>query len=246
MDLKRTGRGDSLKSIAEKRKYIMKEICKMYDGLDPSGTNSKLFKDKYGKLSDKEFEKQMNEFFNDPERKGFYLEIEEFERDLNIQNVFKTAEELEIPLFEYVALPHINGSAEEDVVVTPEKVPVGFIHGKRLQQTALKKNTGSIHTDSRSAISGLVTGDDKNAVNSNVETYALTATNSRYAIKELLGPRADSMTAKNEMYANIQRDGYCSLEDLTQTQDKPTLNSIEAYFELMMLQTNLVNPDGVL
>lgn len=235
-----------MKSIQEKRKYVTKEICKMYDLLDPSGTNSKLFKDKTGKMSDKEFDKYMTEFFNDPTRKGFYLEIEEFERDLNIQDVFKASEELNIPLFEYVALPHINGSAEEDVVVTPEKVPVGFIHAKRLQQTALKKNTGSIHTDTRSAISGLVTGDDKNAINSNVETYALTATNSKYALKELLGPRADSMTAKNEMYSNIQRDGYCSLDDLTQTQDKPTLNAIEAYFELMMLQTNLINPDGVL
>ena len=160
--------------------------------------------------------------------------------------MFKASEELNIPLFEYVALPHINGSKTEDVVVTPERVPVGFIHAKRLQQTALKKNTGSIHTDTRSAISGLVTGDDKNAVNSNVETYALTATNSKYALKELLGPRADAMTAKNELYANIQRDGYCSLEDLTKSQDKPTLNAIEAYFELMMLQTNLINPEGVL
>ena len=235
-----------MKSIVEKRKYVTKEICKMYDLLDPSGTNSELFKDKYGKLSDKEFDKQMTAFFNDPDRKGFYLEIEEFERDLKIQDVFRASDELNIPLFEYVALPHINGSAEEDVVVTPEPVPVGFIHAKRLQQTALKKNTGSIHTDSRSAISGLVTGDDKNAINSNVETYALTATNSKMAIKELLGPRADAMIAKNEMYSNIQRDGYCSLEDLTKTQDKPTLNSIEAYFELMMLQTNLVNPDGEL
>lgn len=232
--------------IKTKRRYVMQQVTHMYDLLDPSGTNSKLFKDKWGKLSDKEFEKQMTEFFNNPDRKGFYLEIEEFERDLNLQNVFKAGEELNIPLFEHVALPHINGSTEEDVVVTPEPVPVGYIHAKRLQQTALKKNTGSIHTDSRSAISGLVTGDDKNAINSNVETYALTATNSKYALKELLGPRADSMIAKNEMYANIQRDGYCSLDDLTQTQDKPTLNSIEAYFELMMLQTNLVNPDGVL
>lgn len=224
----------------------MKQVTDMYNLLDPSGTNAKRFKDKWGKLSDKEFEKQMTAFFNDPTRKGFYLEIEEFERDLKMEDVLKASKELNIPLFEYVALPHINGSVTEDVVVTPEPVPVGFIHGKRLQQTALKKNTGSIHTDSRSAISGLVTGDDKNAVNSNVETYALTATNSKMAIRELLGPRADAMTAKNEMYANIQRDGYCSLDDLTRTQDKPTLNAIEAYFELMMLQTNLVNPDGVL
>ena len=235
-----------MKSIKEKRKYITKEICRLYDLLDPSGTNTKLFKDKWNKLSDEEFDKQMTAFFDDPTRKGFYLEIEEFERDLNMQDLFKASEELNIPLFEYVALPHINGSKTEDVVVTPEHVPVGFIHAKRLQQTALKKNTGSIHTDTRSAISGLVTGDDKNAVNSNVETYALTATNSKYALKELLGPRADAMTAKNELYANIQRDGYCSLEDLTKSQDKPTLNAIEAYFELMMLQTNLINPEGVL
>lgn len=235
-----------MKSIKEKRKYIMDQVTRMYNILDPSGTNSKIFKDKVGGMSDKEFDKYMTDFFNDPDTKGFYLEIEEFERDLNLQNVMKAGEELNIPLFEHVALPHLNGSKTDNVVVTPERVCCGFIHSKRLQQTALKKNTGSIHTDTRNAISGLVTSDDKNAINSNVETYALTATNSKQALRELLGPRADSLTAKNEMYANIQKDGYCSLDDLTQTQDKPTLNAIEAYFELMMLQTNLVNPEGVL
>ena len=67
-----------MKSIKEKRKYITKEICRLYDLLDPSGTNTKLFKDKWNKLSDEEFDKQMTAFFDDPTRKGFYLEIEEF------------------------------------------------------------------------------------------------------------------------------------------------------------------------
>lgn len=235
-----------MKSIKEKRKYVMNYLTTMYDSLDPSGVNTKKFRDQWDKLSDDEFAKKMEQFLNDDSQKGFYLEIEEFERDLSLENVFKCAEKLNIPLFEYVALPHINGSAEEDVVVTPEPVPVGWIHAKRMQQTALKKNTGSIHIDSRSAITGQVTGDDKNAVNSNVETYALTATNSKYSLKELLGPRADAMEAKNEMYANIQRDGYCSLADLTQTQDKPALNAVNFYFNLMGLDTNLITPKDVL
>lgn len=228
-----------MKSIKQKRKYCMDYLTTMYDSLDPSGYNTKLMKEKWGKLSDDEFAKQFEAFLNDPSIKGFYLEIEEFERDLVLEDVFKCADKLHIPLFEYVAFPHINGSETEDVVVSPEPVPVGWIHAKRLQQTALKKNTGSIHIDSRSGITGQVTGDDKNAVNSNVETYALTATNSKYSIKELLGPRADAMEAKNEMYANIQRDGYCSLNDLTQTQDKPSLNAVDCYFEYMGLTSNL-------
>lgn len=233
-------------SIKQKRKYVMDYVCQMYDTLDPSGTNTKRFRDKWDKMSDDEFSKEMEKFLNDDSIKGFYLEIVEFERDLSLENVFKCAEQMNVPLFENVATPHINGDPN-NAIVTPEPVPVGYIHAKRMQQTLLKKNSGSFKITDRNPKTGQVTGDDKNAVTSNVETYSMVATGSTEALKELLGPRADNQQAKQEMLAAINRDGFVSLNELSNKQeDKIALNSLDVYFTMQGLRTNLVYPPEVI
>lgn len=235
-----------MKSIKEKRKYFMDYMTNVYDILDPSGTNTKMFHEKYDKLSDEEFAKEIEDFLSDDSQKGFYLEIVEFERDLTLENIFKCAEYQKVPLFEHVALPHINGDTD-NAVVTPEPVPVGYIHAKRMQQTLLKKNSGSIHNDKRDSKTGQVVREDKNARTSNVETYSMIASGAINGLRELLGPRADNMVAKNEMYKMIQQDGYVSLEELSNRQtDKVAINSLDVYFTMQGLRTNLVYPMKVI
>lgn len=235
-----------MKSIKEKRKYVMNYMTSIYDILDPSGTNTKMFKDKYKNMSDEEFSKAMESFLFNDKIKGFYLEIVEFERDLSLENIMKCAEMMHVPLFEYVATPHINGSTE-NAIVTPEPVPVGYIHGKRTQQTLLKKNSGSIHNTKRNAKTGQVIGDDKNATNSNVETYSMIASGARNALRELMGPRADNPVARNEMLNAINKDGYVSLEELSNNQeDKVAINSLDVYFTMQGFRTNLVFPNEVI
>jgi hypothetical protein len=233
-------------SLKEKRKYVMDYVCQMYDTLDPSGTNTQRFREQYEGLSDDEFSKQIEKFLNDDSEKGFYLEIVEFERDLSLENVFECAKQMNIPLFENVALPHINGDPD-NAIVTPEPVPVGYIHAKRMQQTLLKKNSGSIHIDDRNPKTGQVKGDDKNAVTSNVETYSMVATDSNEALRELLGPRADNKPAKDAMYAAINRDGFVSLNELPNRQeDKVAINTLDVYFAIQGFRTNLVYPPEVI
>ena len=235
-----------MKSIKEKRKYFMDYVSEMYDILDPSGTNTKMFKEKYEKMSDEEFSKAVESFLNDDKQKGFYLEVVEFERDLTLENVFKCADALHIPLFEHVATPHINGDPD-NAIVTPEPVPTGYIHAKRMQQTLLKKNSGSIKIDQRSAKTGQVIGKDKNARNSNVETYSMVATDSINALRELMGPRSDNEIAKQEMYSAINRNGFVSLDELSNNQeDKIALNSLDVYFTMQGFRTNLVFPNDVI
>ena len=235
-----------MKSIKEKRKYFMEYMTNIYDILDPSGTNTKLFREKYDKLSDDEFSKSVEAFLSNDKIKGFYLEVVEFERDLSLENIFKCAEYMNIPLFEHVAVPHINGSVD-DAIVTPEPVPVGYIHAKRMQQTLLKKNTGSISNDKRNPKTGLVYGEDRNAMTSNVETYSMVASGATNALRELMGPRADNMRAKTEMYRRINQDGYVSLDDLPNDQrDKVAINSLDTYFTIQGFGTNLVYPVGVI
>jgi len=215
------------------------------DILDPTGDNSKMYEEKFNKMNDKEFDSWANNFFNNP-KANLYFEIVEFERELSLENEEKCAEYMKVPLFERVAIPHLTGDPN-NVIVTPEPVPVGYIHEKRMQQTLLKKNSGSIDIHKRNPKTGQVINEDKNARNSDVETYSLIALGANQALREFMGPRADDMKAKNQMYNNISRDGYVELDDLENNpENKVALNTLDVYFLMQGISTNLVYPLDVL
>ena len=228
-----------MKSIPEKRKAFMDYITKVFDILDPSGENSKIYHNRLDKLSDREFDRWVRDFFDD-EKDQFYLEIIEFERMVDMDKLEKCAEFMKVPLFERVALPYI-ADREGVTVVTPEPVPVGYIHEKRMPQTLLKKSAGSLDIEKRSATTGQVTGKDKNARNSDTETYSLVAVGANNALKELMGPRADDTRAKTQMYNEISKNGYVSLKDLDDDPyNKVSLNTLDVYFALQGIRTNLI------
>lgn len=228
-------------TISEKRKELMDYLCKVMDLLDPSGENSKLYHLRLDHMSDKEFDKFIRNFFED-EKANFYLEIVEFERDLTLDNIIKCSEFMKVPLFEKVAIPYLTYDYN-NVVVTPQEVPVGWIHEKRMEQTLLKKNAGSLDITKRNPKTGQVVGDDKNARNSDVETFSMVAIDANEALKEFMGPRADNMKSKNEMYNLISKNGFVSLEDLSnEPEDKVAVNTLDVYFTMQGLRTNLVSP----
>jgi len=230
-----------MRTITEKRKVFMKKLTSVIDILDPSGDNSKLYHNLFDKMSDKEFDKYIKEFFED-EDQNLYLEIVEFERDLTLDNIFKCSEFMKVPLFENVCVPYLTYDMN-NIPVTPEPVPVGYIHIKRMQQTILKKNSGSIEIKKRNPKTGQVTNEDKNARNTDVETFSMIALGAEKALSEFMGPKADNMKAKNEMNNQISKNGYTSLEELSnEPEDKVALNTLDVYFAMQGLRTNLVSP----
>jgi len=89
----------------------------------------------------------------------------------------------------------------------------------------------------------LITGDDKNARISDVETFSLVATNSDNILKEFLGPRADDSVAKQEMAKKIYRDGYVALQDLSSDlENKQSINYLDVLFTGAGIKTDLVTP----
>ena len=209
-------------SIAERRKKFMDHLCKIMDLLDPTGDNSKLYHQKLDPMSDKEFDRWVQRFLADP----------------------KCAEFMGVPLFERVAMPYLTGDPD-NVIVTPEPVPVGWIHEKRMPQTLMKKSHGSISIDKRDPRTGQVTGDDKSSRNSDQESVGMVAVGAMYGLRELMGPRADDMVAKNQMYNAIAKNGYVSLEELEDDPyNKVSLNSFNAYFLMQGVCTNLVSELG--
>lgn len=232
-------------TIAEKRKKFMEILSGTFNRLDPSGENTKRYEAMFSKMTDDQFDKYIRNFFADDSQQ-FYLEIIEYQRDIKYQYIENAAKYLGVPLYETVFLPHINHDLD-NVVVTPEKVPVGYIHEKRMMQTLEKKNSGSTSNAQRNPLTGQVTGDDKNGRNSDVETYSLLATGAEHALKEFLGPRADDEVARTEMAAAIAKNGYVSERDLTNDKkNKTSLNTLNVYFLMQGFKTNLIGSGNLL
>ncbi len=226
--------------IKDRRKKLMDHLITVMNMLDPTGQNAKNYEEKFEKMNDQQFDKYIRQFFKDP-KQNFYLEIVEYERDLTIENIEKCAKYMKVPLLERVALPYLTNDPK-NVIVTPYPVPVGYIHEKRMQQTLMKKSAGSTNIEKRSSLTGQVTGEDKNARNSDLETYSLVAMKAMNALQEFMGPRADNKKAKLEMYNDISKNGYVSLGDLDlkDPYNKVALNTFNTYYILQGIQTNLI------
>jgi hypothetical protein len=89
-----------------------------------------------------------------------------------------------------------------------------------------------------------VVGIDKNARETDGENFALISLGVEDGMKEFLGPRADDVVAKNELYSAIARKGYASFKDLTNNVDnKTTLNTLDVYLIGCGIKSDLITKD---
>ncbi len=229
------------------RKKAEDLVYKVMDKLDPSGTNTNRYKKLFSTMSDTKFENFMRCMFDD-DNIDFTLEIKEFERELTIEQIEDAAKVLNIPLEEYVILPHVTKSQEEPMV-TKEKCIVGYHIEKRMEQTNSKKNTTSTHISERSATTGQVVGHDKNGRSSDQENIALRVIGATNTLREMNGFRADGLQRKNFAYAQIARTGSCSLEEIEEQagiEDRLALETVDTYYMTAGLSTDLITPNDLL
>lgn len=230
-----TGAGE----YSVKRKKMTKLVYDVFNALDPTKSNTNKYKALFDPMTEVQWKKFFKEFFED-EYHYLILEMVDYEREVTIEQVEAAAKVLDVPLFEYVTIPHLTMDHDNEIV-TPHPVPVGYIHIKRPQQTVMKKNGMSTGTTRRAGITNQVTGKDKNGRESDLENcmirgYGLTTT-----LKELNGARADDSVAEKEMLQAIAEKGYFNVSELTDdVVNKTTLNTVDTYFLGMGLKTDLV------
>lgn len=224
---------------AAKRKKMLKLIYGVFDVLDPTGSNTKKYKDLFEPMSETAWNKFFKEFFEN-EYHYLILEMVDYEVNVTVEQIEKAADVLGIPLYEYVTFPHVNMD-KDNPIVTPHPVPVGYLHIKRPQQTVMKKNGMSTGTARRAGITNQVTGEDKNGRESDLENCMLVSLGMKATLKELNGPRADDSIAEKEMLQKISTKGYFQLDELTDdVANKATLNAVDTYFLGMGLKTDLI------
>jgi hypothetical protein len=152
----------------------------------------------------------------------FQLPFEE----MSMTQIKAASEFLKMPLEEYIWYRH----NDPEGIRTKMKVPVGYLHIKRVQQFLAKKNRYGLDIEHTELKTGQVKGESKIASISDVETFALSAINANKALEEFLGPRADNQLNKNEMYRQITKDGYATIQDLSRDiTQSTTLNTLNTY-----------------
>ena len=228
-----------------KRTSMENLIYSVFTALDPTKSNTDKYKALFSKMSDAQFDAYFKKLFAD-ENAYLLFDVVDFEHATSFENIQKAADILKIPLMEYVAMPHINMD-KDNPVITKHRVIVGYLHLKRMQQLLSKKNATSTDIGSRSALTGQVVNHDKNGRISDAETSSLSAIGADYALKELLGPRADDKVMKSQMYADISTKGYVSIEDLpNRVENKVSLNTTDTYLIGMGIKSDLITEGLVL
>lgn len=218
---------DNSTNKLSKRKQIENLIYKFMSIVDPTDANTKKYKDFFSKMSDTKFNNYMKDFLND-DSKNFYMEIVPNENEPSLELIKKGLDLLKVPAEEYVYFR--NENHEDNPIRSKNKVPVGWLTIKRLQQLLSKKNTYSLSVNQRNAKTGQATGDSKIARISDIESYSLVAQGADYALQEFLGPRADSQSKKLDLYKNINTYGYSYIKDLKpDIMENQTLNTIHTY-----------------
>ena len=224
---------------SNKRKKMEKLIYDFFDAFDKSGTNTKKYRDLFSPMSDTQFDNYFKALFAN-ENAYLILDIVDYEHSINMEDIERAAKVINVPLFEDVFMPHLTMDKSK-VIGTKEPVPVGYINIKRTQQTVSKKNGISTNIDQRSAITGQVTGGDKNGRESDLENIMLISLGLTNTLKELNGPRADDIFMKEQMLRDIALNGYTTMESLDDdVLNKTTLNTTSVYFLGMGLNTDLV------
>jgi hypothetical protein len=136
---------------------------------------------------------------------------------------------------------------KKNVVVSKEKCLVTYINVKRTQQLLHKKNGLSVSNERTSALTGQVTGDDKNARDSDIEAAMLVALGADKILQELHGPRADDIVMKRQLRQSIATKGYALLEELDNSPlNKTTLNTVNAFLLSMGLKSDIITDTYVL
>ena len=220
---------EQLKKI---RKKYEEQVFELFDDLDISGYNTQVYRDAFAKMNDKEFIDMCKNMMTKDDF-IFSLDTNQFENEkegrLSLDKIRSIAKKHLIDLVEYVFMPFRN--TKKEPMCTFTRVPIVYCQVRRFFQQMLQhKNSISNNNSKINPLTGQVINDDKTASTTNIQTYALTITNRKNALKEYLGPRADDNVAKQEMLQQIESTGNFRLEDTTMyTHNRQSVNTAEAF-----------------
>lgn len=210
-------------------------IYKLLDKVDPTHTNSDYYREIFSKMNN-------NQFYNFFTRRlplRFHFEV--FKVEPKMENIVEAFKIMNKPLMEKVNMPHVYKS-EDGIPIQSEECLVMYLHIKRMQQIVAKKSHVSLNTEKRDMKTGMLSGEDKSAKETDREFEALAAYGLDYTMDEFARVRADSMRAAAEMNSIILAKGTVSEKDFTVAKDDNIAkNTLNVYLLGSNIYSNLVD-----
>ena len=227
--------------MTEKRRKVQELIDGVMMRMDPSGTNAQKYRNMFQTMNDTQFEAWITRFLQD-EKANLRVDIEEFGKiQLKYENIEKAASFLNIPIYEYVYMPHISTDPNRPVR-TKQPVMVGYLNIKRPQQLVEKKTGVAIEDTDRDEITGAAKGDSKGGTTSGIEAELLCGVGADNIISEICGARGDNVVEYDAMINQISETGSVRLEDIkTNAYDKPTVLKADIFLCAMGFKTDMVS-----
>lgn len=225
--------------MANDRKAAEKEILYFIELLLPGGENKKIYQEMFDRMSDKEFDELMTQL----EDGSYILPLYApnlVGPQLVMENIFKTADELEYELFQHLIL---TDPQTGQVYKTQNKHMVGLVPFRRQVQMLVKKSSIPDSNHIIDERTGQPTGDSKGARLSAPEIQVNASKGVNKMILEWIKFRGGDAKAYDAMNRSIIETGDVSMESIMANSNTivKSNKTLSVYLKAMHLDNNLVS-----
>ena len=220
--------------IAQKKKKILDYICKLCDTIEPSGLNSKRYRQIIGQMNDKEFD----QFMNYMKEGRWQLHIVAPNMIVNLQNedLLKACDLIGLDLFQRVWM---YDKATGRKFLTDNKYMFVKLPIRRQQQFLDEKISVPDNDRTIDGLTGQVTGDSRSCSITNPEIQILAARGLNNTLQELVNIRGGNIHGYSEFRRMLEENGEGDL-DMLDTGSRTRASVVGGkLLQSMMLDTNL-------
>lgn len=218
------------------RKLAEERAIEIVNKLDPSGANAKLYREKFSKMSDDDFEKMITDFEEGTAHPVFVAPVFD-QHSTTVETDLETGKQMGIKFFQRVNIPPMNGLPG---YLTPPSYLVTD-HCVRRQAQLLEKKI-KIPEDNNSVdfSTGQPTGKSKGAKISYPETQVLGAYGLDNCLTEFLKYRGGDEKGFVAMNTMISRTGGVSMKAIAPfAGGVKATTTLRTYLNAMHLKTTL-------
>lgn len=217
------------------RKAAESFIIRSINKLTPGSKNSSIYKDKFSKMSDKEFDNFMTELGTG----ASFLPIIEpnFQSTININNNLELAKELGHDFFEKL---WIGATDDRSAYLTPIEYMVVDLPVRRASQTIIKKISVPDHNNVIDSLTAQPTGDSKGASITYPELQVCAAMGLENSMVELLKYRGGDIKGRRAYETLISKTGMASQKVLEGfSSGVESTKTLKTFLTSMMLKNTL-------
>lgn len=221
--------------MSQKRKEIEDFILEVVGELEPSGYNTKIYKERFSKMNDKEFHIFM-ESLRDNIHAKLTLLVPPFKVVIQLENCFKAAKILGINFFKRLKL---WDPISKRYFVTPEKYMILRLPVRRLKQY-LYDGLSVPDSDRRlNPLTDQVVKPDKGSAISYPQAQMIAEKGLVTTLHELFSIRGGDLEAYSKMKAEIEETGYTTTSVMEGTAGVRSAQTLRTLLNAMHLKTNL-------